>query len=214
VVQLLQERFVADRPLAITTCDILPTAGELCDLLETGYDPLAACHFWWQIVAAEPEELGASAWKPRYALRLEAGAAPRTVYPGHLVILRSAAVRLELLNQLLVAAYRYRNWPLRNRFLPILLRGIGVLARQDLQNLRRLQLPTLTCSLPWHLLRAYWGVRNATLVLPDFEQHLARTVLHRRDQTNPRPFVIALTKHTSFAKDIDTLAELQAIAVS
>jgi hypothetical protein len=66
VVRLLQERFAADQPVAITTCDILPMPGELRDLLQSGYDPHVDCQFWWQIVAAEPGRLGASAWKPRY----------------------------------------------------------------------------------------------------------------------------------------------------
>lgn len=209
VARLLHERFAADRPVAITTCDILPTPGELCELLQTGYDPHSDCQFWWQVVAAEPDQLGASAWKPRYALRVDASAPPQTVYPGHLVVLRPEAVRFELINHLLVAAYRYRNWPLRDRFLPILLRGLGLLMKQDVLNLRRLQWPTLTVSMPWHLLRAYRGVRTATLMLPDFERHLARTVLHRRCCNAPRPFVIALTHHLAFAKDIDTRAELE-----
>jgi hypothetical protein len=214
VVRLLQERFAADRPVAITTCDILPTPEELSDLLQTGYEPHADCQFWWQIVAAEPDQLGASAWKPRYALRVEASDPPQTVYPGHLVILRPEAVRFELINHLLVAAYRYRNWPLRDRFLPILLRGLGLLIQQDVWNLGRLQLPTLTASMPWHLLRAYRGVRTATLTLPDFEWHLARTVLHRRYCNASRPFVITPTHHLAFAKDIDTRAELEELAAT
>lgn len=214
VARLLHERFPADQPAAITTCDILPTPAELRDLLQTGYDPHAECHFWWQIVAAEPTALGASAWKPRYAIRPEAGAPPQTVYPGHLVILRPEAVRFELINQLLVAAYRYRNWPLRDRLLPILLRGLGLLINQDLRNLGRLQWPTLTASMPWHLLRAYRGVRKATLTLPDFERHLARTVLHRRYCNTARPFVITRTHHAAFAKDIDTRAELEEFTAS
>ena len=48
------------------------------------------------------------------------------------MILRPGSVRFELINDLLVAAYRYRNWPLRDRFLPILRRGLGLLIKQDL----------------------------------------------------------------------------------
>lgn len=209
---LLQERFRAAQPVAITTCDILPTPEELCDLLQSGYDPHINCQFWWQIVAAEPDGLGASAWKPRYAVRITEGDAPRSVYPGHLVILRPGSVRFELINDLLVAAYRYRNWPLRDRFLPILRRGLGLLIKQDLLNLRRFQLPLLTVSMPWHLLRAYRGIRRATLTLSDFERHLARTVLHRHYLNSARPFVITLTQHVAFAKDIDTRAELDELA--
>jgi hypothetical protein len=211
VLDLLRERYDAGQPIAVTTCDILPTVDEFTDLLEAGYDPQQDCHFWWQIIAAEPEELGASEWKPRYALQPTAGGPLQTVYPGHLVILRPEALRLELLNRLLVMAYRYRNRPLRKRFLPMLFRGLGLLMRQDLENLGRLQLPILTCSIPWHILRAYCGIRNKTLSLADFERHLARTVVHRRFRTGPKPFAITITRSLSFAKDIDTLAELQEV---
>jgi hypothetical protein len=124
------------------------------------------------------------------------------------VILRPQAVRFELINELLVAAYRYRNWPLRDRFLPILSRGLSSLVRQDLVNLLKPQWPTLTVTMPWHLLRAYRGVRKATLTLPEFEQHLAHTVLHREYLSDSKPFVIALTSQAAFARDIDTRAEL------
>jgi hypothetical protein len=214
VLGLLRERFDRAQPVAISTCDILPTTAEFSELLETGYAPQNDCQFWWQIIAAEPEELGASEWKPNYVLQPAPGAALQTVYPGHLVILRPEALRLELLNRLLVVAYRYRNWPLRKRFLPMLFRGLGLLMRQDLENLGRLQLPILTCSIPWHILRAYQGIRNRTLSLPDFERHLARTVVHRRFRSGRKPFAITITRSLSFAKDIDTLAELQEVVAA
>lgn len=210
VMRLLQERFPPDQPVAISTCDILPTVEEINQIMESGYGPHAECHFWWQIVTAEPPTLGASSWKPRYGLRTVPGAPLLTVYPGHLVIIRPSALRLELLIGLLVAIYRYRNRPLKKRFLPMLRDGLLLLARHDFRNLRRGQLPILTVSIPWHILRAYLGIRRGTLTLPEFERHLAGTVVHR-DFRDGMPFVISMTQAMSFAKDIDTLGELREV---
>lgn len=211
VTGLLGERYSPDQPVAISTCDILPTVEEISEIIETGYAPNAACHFWWQIVTAEPGELGAGSWKPRYGLRTAPGAPLLTVYPGHLVIIRPNALRLDLLNGLLVAIYRYRNRPLKKRFLPMLRSGLSLLAGHDLRNLARRQLPILTVSIPWHIVRAYAGIRRGTLTLSEFERRLAGAIVHR-DYHDGRPFVITMTRATSFAKDIDTLAELREAA--
>ena len=208
VLELLDERYAPDQPVAISTCDILPTVDELREIVETGYTPHADSHFWWQIVTAEPPALGASSWKPRYGLRTDHGSPLLTVYPGHLVIIRPVALRLELVNRLLVAAYRYRNRPLKKRFFPMLRDGLQLLIGRDFRNLARGQLPILTVAIPWHIGRAYLGIRRGTLTLPAFERHLARTVVHRRFRAG-RPFAITLTQAMSFAKDIDTVAELQ-----
>lgn len=209
VLTTIRSRFEPDRPVAISSVDILPSVEEFQTLLADGYDPNADCHFWWQITAADPQELGASSWKPRYGLRSSRNGPLQSVYPGHFVILRPAALRLELLNRLLVAAYRYRNWPLHHRVLPLLARGIALLIKQDLLNLLRFQLPLLTVSIPWHILRAYWGIRKGSLTLDTFQRHLARTVVHRGFRREPHPFVVTMTPIASFAKDIDTLGELQ-----
>ena len=132
-------------------------------------------------------------------------------YPGHLVILRAEAVRLAMLNRLLVAAYRNRNRPLRRRFLPMLLEGVWQLLRQDIRNLALRQLPTLTWDVSWNIIRAYRGVRSGSLTLPNFEKHLARAVLHRRFRCGSHPFAISVTDQLSFAKDIDTVSELEEI---
>lgn len=206
--RLLQTRFRGTQPVAMTACDILPSIFDLAHLMDQDYRPHAAAQFWWQIVAADPGAMGASAWKPRYQLRLKPGDLPQAVYPGHLVIARPGALRLDIISRLLVLAYRYRNRPLRQRFFPMLWRGLGVLALQDLRNLARAQFPKLMVSLPWHLMRAYSGAVRGTLALPEFEQHLARTVIHRDYLRDDRPFVISPTRLVAFAKDIDTYAEL------
>jgi len=211
VIEVVRARFDGHAPMAVSACDILPTPSEITNLLTSEFDPHADCCFWWQWIAAETETLGASAWKPRYAIRRGPDAPPETVYPGHLVIFRPQTVRLELLMRLLTLAYRYRNWPPRQRVWPMLSRGLGLMLEEDLQNLGRGQLPILTVSIPWHLLRAYRELQTRRLTVPGLERHAARVLLHRRFRRRGRPVVISVSPILSFAQDIDTQAELDAI---
>jgi hypothetical protein len=209
--ETIQTRFAAAAAIGITTCDILPTPAQFNELLAREYDPHEHCHFFWQWIAAAPEALGASSWKPRYAIRRTDDAEPEFVYPGHLVIFRPAAVRLQLLIEILSLAYRYRNWAVHKRVLPMLVRGIGRMLINDLRNLARGQAPTLTFSIPWHLLRAYGELRAGRLSFPGLERHTARVFLHRDFRRTPRPVVIAVTDLIAFAQDIDTKPEWDAI---
>ncbi len=164
--ETIQTRFAAAPAIGITTCDILPTPAQFNELLAQEYDPHEDCHFFWQWIAAAPTALGASSWKPRYAIRRTDDAPAEVVYPGHLVIFRPAAVRLQLLIEILSLAYRYRNWAVHKRVLPMLTRGIGRMLVNDLRNLPRGQAPTLTCAIPWHLLRAYGELARAGYPFP------------------------------------------------
>lgn len=207
VLALIDERFDDSAPLAVSTCDILPTAGEIRELLDTAWEPHRDCSFWWQLITCRPEDLEASAWKPHYRMRGPGGEL-QTVYPGHLAVLRPKRLRLELLNRLLAAAYRSRNRTLRQRFLPMLLRGVGLLVAQDLKNLARGQWPVLTFSVPWHCLQVYSGLRKARLTFAELERHIGRSIVHRRYRRSERPVVVSPTSLLWFAKDIDTLQEL------
>ncbi|MEJ2086708.1 MAG: NTP transferase domain-containing protein, partial [Acidobacteriota bacterium] len=55
-----------DGIVALTTCDILPTADELRELMED-YFARVPIDFWFPLIIApnEPDQLGASFWKPR-----------------------------------------------------------------------------------------------------------------------------------------------------
>lgn len=207
----ISTRFPNEAPVAVSACDILPTPDEINKLLEDSYDAHSDCSFWWQMITAEPEELGASSWKPRYGIQSEPGAPPQTAYPGHLVIYRPKALRTDLLIRLLSLAYRYRNRPLRKRVLPMLMRGVGMLAMQDLRNLAIGQLPVLTLSIPWHVLRAYSEFRRQSLEVSGLERHLGRVLLHRRFRRDKRAVVVALSRTVSFAQDIDSQGELNAV---
>lgn len=212
--ELIRSRFPLSAPLALSTCDILPTAEEIGELLQTCYDPVSGCVFWGELVAAHPQQMGASAWKPGYLLRPDAGLPLQPFYPGHLVILRPAALRMRLTNHLLQLAYRYRNRALPHRRWRMFVRGLGRLVLQDGINLMSLQLPILSVTIPFYCLRAYRRLRNKELSVPDFAEHVARVFVHRsyHRQSNPPPVVFSQTSILSLAKDIDTQAELTELA--
>jgi hypothetical protein len=138
------------------------------------------------------------------------GGEPLNVYPGHLVIARPAALRIRLTNHLLKVAYRFRNRDMRYRHLQIVAHGLGRLVWEDFRQLFLGKLPVLTFSIPYHGLRAYYLWRRGGLTLPGFEHAICRTFLHRRYQgrNGGRPVVFARSRILSFAKDIDTVAEL------
>jgi hypothetical protein len=163
------------------------------------------------MIEAQPDGMGAGSWKPSYRIPPDTGREPLSLYPGHLVIARPAPLRFQLTNRLLELAYRYRNRALKKRYIWITLGAIGSLIAQDLQNLAHLQLPVLTFLLPYIGLRDFFKHRRGKATLRDYENFLTRTLLHRRYQhaAGGRPVVISTTSLLSFAKDIDTKAELE-----
>jgi hypothetical protein len=209
-IEVVRERFATCSAIAVTTCDVLPTATELRRLLLAEYDPHPECYFWWQWVAALPEAMEVSGWKPAYAIRSHENGPIETVYPGHLVVFQPRAVRLELFAQLLNLAYHYRNRPLPERVLPMLGRGVCKMLEADARNLVRGQLPILTVAVPWHLLRAYTELQSQRLTISALERRGAQVLLHRHCRRSARPVVIAVTRIRSFALDIDTKAEWDA----
>jgi hypothetical protein len=208
--EVVLSRFDPASPVAFSTCDILPTPDEVRRLLETSYDPHADCVFWGQLVEARPQALGASAWKPGYRFVRERAEADLNLYPGHLVIARPAALRIRLTNHLLSLAYRYRNRDLRRRPWRMVASGLGRLLWADLRSLLMGRLPILTLSIPYHGLKGYYRFRRGKLTPREFEYRLAKTFLHRdfHRAAHGRPVVFAITSILSFAKDIDTVAEL------
>ncbi len=209
--ETIADRFPGHDPVALTACDILPTAAEFRQLMETDYAPHCQSMFWWQMIRAEPEQMGTSAWKPRYQLATGPGHDPLTMYPGHVVIVRPDALRLQLTNRFLELAYRYRNRSLRKRFFGMSGRALAALAAQDIRNLREFQLPVLTFVLPFAGLRDLFKYRRGTATLHDHERFLRRALLHRRflSANDNRPVVISLTGLQAFARDVDSRGELE-----
>ena len=207
----MKDRFDEHQPVAVTACDILPSEVDFQQLMEEDYAPHADTMFWWQMIEAQPDNMGTSSWKPSYRIPPDTGQESLSLYPGHLVIARPASLRFQLTNRLLELAYRYRNRVLEKRYIGITLRVIGSLIAQDLRNLARLQLPVLTFLLPYIGLRNFFKHRRGKTTLRDHEYFLTKTFLHRRyhHAAGGRPVVISATSLLSFAKDIDTKAELE-----
>ena len=208
--QVITRRYGASQPVAVAACDILPSVEDLQTLVDQEYRPHEKSMFWWQMIAASAEDLGASAWKPSYNLCPDVGQPPLRLYPGHIVVFRPDAVRVGLASSLLELAYRYRNRELRRRWAPLLLRSLGRLIWEDVRNLSRFQLPVLTAALPFRGLTAYWKYRRGGLTIPELERHVARMLLHRKyyHASGNRPLVVSVSRVTSLAKDIDTKHEL------
>ncbi len=211
LVKTVTDRLDVQQPFAVATCDILPSGNDFRRLLENDYAPHAESLFWWQMIEAERERMGASAWKPSYRLPLGVGQTPRQLYPGHLVIARAHALRFPLMNRLLELAYRSRNRVLEKRYLGVTIGAIGTLLAQDLRNVLRRQLPVLTLGVPYRGLRGYVRYRRGTATLRDVEDFLTHAFLHRRCHglSGGRPLVISVSSLVAFAKDIDTKAELE-----
>jgi hypothetical protein len=215
-IEAVGRRFCMSAPVAVITCDILPTAEEFCRLLDDSYLPHQDALFWGQLIAAEPDAMGASGWKPSYQFRPHEVQPPQNLYPGHLVIARPDALRLAVTVHLLSLAYRYRNRDLHQRHVRMLARGLWRLIQEDVRNLFARQLPILTISIPYHTLKVYFKYRRRKAAVADFERAMAKVFLHRKyhHEAHDRPVAFPLTPLVSFAKDIDTVAEFTEAAKS
>ena len=129
-IDAIRTRYSLSEPVAFATSDILPTAEEFCRLLDGSYLPHRDALFWGQFVAAEPDEMGASSWKPSYRFRPDDDRPPLNLYPGHLVIARPDALRLTVAVHLLSLAYRYRNRDLRQRYVRMVVAVCGSCCRK------------------------------------------------------------------------------------
>lgn len=197
------------QPIAITSCDILPSIEEIHELMETCYAPHSNTCFWGQLVTVEADAMGESSWKPAYRFPSEDGSESHTMYPGHLVIVRPAAIRLRLMIHLLQLAYRHRNLRLRSRPVPMILKGIWRLIGEDCRNLARGQWPVLSLAIPWNCFTAFWRFQRKSLSVSRFSKTVARIFLHRDYHRAQSPSVVfSTTGIQSFAKDIDTEDEL------
>ncbi len=208
--KFIRRRFHRLDPVAITTCDILPTSEEIRLLLETNYDPNADAQFWWQLVNTTPDLLNASSWKQAYPLRPDEGQALMNLYPGHLVIIRVGALRMRVLNSILQIAYWYRNRDLRTRHVHVAVKSFRRLLTEDLRSLTSLRLPLFSISIPLRGLLAYYKMVRKQLTLREFEHLVSKTMVRRtfRNSAQGRPVRFTVTPIPAFAKDIDTKAEL------
>ncbi len=208
----LMTRRYADRPVAVSACDILPTGAEFRELLDGSYQPYADSGLWWQLIAAEPAEMGASSWKPSYRMRPAPDEPSLNLYPGHLLVLRSGAVRLDWFNRFLMLAYRFRNRSVYERTVRITLRVLGLWLADDIRKAASLRWPGRVVAAPYGIFRTYFRYCRGSLTVPELAAELARQVMV--PGTTPRtahPVAMVVTPIRSFAKDIDTRQELEEI---
>jgi hypothetical protein len=100
---------------------------------------------------------------------------------------------------------------LRKRYLGITIRMLGTLISEDVRNLLSAKPSMLTFSVPYHGLSAYYKYQRRELTLRDYEHAISSIMLHREFQHSAegRPVVCCISSIVSFAKDIDTIAELE-----
>lgn len=208
---LLTERYPA-RPVAVSACDILPTVGDFRELMDQSYAPNARSGFWWQLIAAEPGEMGAGGWKPSYRLRPSPEGPLLNLYPGHLLIFRPNAIRLDWFNRFLMLAYRFRNRSLYERMVRITLRALGLWLADDLRSVASFQRPGRIVAAPYGIFRAYLQYRGQRLTVPGVAAELTRQIMvPNRTRRFDHPVALTVTRLRSFAKDIDTRIELEEV---
>lgn len=198
--------------VAFLASDILPSVASLNAAMALyAASRRSAIFFPLVRVPEQPEQLGQSAYKPRYRL-VEASGRESAVLPGHLLIARPSAIRLNLVYALVRLGYRTRNQPVRQRTWRMLLGAIGFLLREDLRLLLAGKAPHLTLTV----------VRNALIVSRSLQQgrigshalmRRLRAVLVRASYRLRHPrtaVVLPVTELLDLAKDFDTVEEMEA----
>jgi hypothetical protein len=194
-------------PLAVLSCDVLPSVGELAEL-RARYEEARPCALWFPLVRVPKDvgELGAFAWKPEYTVVLESGERV-PILPGHLGILDPAQLRLALLYRLLDAAYRTRNHSVVSRRGAMLRTVLFSLLAQDLGRVARLRAPNLTATILGSGLRLARELRAGRLRLGELERLIGRIFLREGSSGIHYPILDMI----SLAEDIDTEEEARAI---
>lgn len=211
------ERMVVECPgqnLAISTCDILPDVEELHELMEDYYEN-APMDCWFPLILTpeRTQQLGVSAWKPKYRIPPRPGAEPKSFLPGHLIVVDPEAFRRWLIYHSFDLAYKTRNRPILLRTAIITSHVLTNLLQHDLRRLLRLQPPTLTASVVYNGVMLGLGLRRGTISPDEMSGRLRRIYArdeHRRrypDRVARFPFMKAL----SLARDIDTEEEAREI---
>ena len=198
-----------DNAVAFITCDILPEA-ETLDAMAEDFRNASPCDLWFPVVRVpeDPQQLGVSAWKPRYRLILAPGLQPVEILGGHLVIVQPPALRLDFLRRLFRHVYATRNRNLAYRRTVVLCKMIGSLLAEDLRRLLSRRRPDVT----WTTVRAgVMAARNlgrGRFTIPQLEHVLADLLIQRdRIRKMGRCVRVPVVDHLSLALDIDTEEE-------
>ena len=195
--------------LAITTADILPEAGEIEPLLST-LDPSCLPDLWFPLVGLDAKtNLGESDWKPRYQIAPTKGAPAQGILPGHLLLFRPEALRLEFLYRVVDAAYTTRNRPVAPRTLSLFGRLAWALTREDLLAIGRGQLPRLWWRSVVNGIRLSRMLAKGNGSIQAIEREVDRIAIwpHHRQQKPEQRLRLPIVPALSLARDIDTEEE-------
>lgn len=200
--------------IALTTCDILPEPQELHDLMDDYYQH-APLDFWFPMILApqETRKLGASAWKPQYRIVPHAGEEPKSLLPGHLLVVDPGALRRPLVYRSMNLAYSGRNRGILYRLMLIVSHVFVGLLVQDLRHLVSLRLPTLTFTVISNGIALALHLREGVITPDELADRLRRIFVryrHRRKYPHRRGR-LPLKRALSLAKDIDTVEEAREI---
>ncbi len=194
-------------PLAFITCDVLPDLEDLRRLLGD-YEEHSPLTFWFALILApaDPEQLGASSWKPQYRIRQEGSETASRILPGHLVIIEPSRARLDVASRAFELSYESRNRPIAYKLFYIVGNIILFLLSLDLKRLLRFRPPTLTISLITNGIRLAWKLRKGTITNTELAERLRR-IFVKRNRRQPDRCRIALMDAMTLARDIDTVEE-------
>lgn len=198
--------------VAFLASDILPTVASLNTAMALYTASRRSAIFFPLVRVPElPEHLGQSGYKPRYRL-VEPGGRESAVLPGHLLIVRPSAIRLNLVYALVRLGYRTRNQPVRQRTWRMLLGAVGFLLREDLRLLLAGKAPHLTLTVVRNALIVSRALQQGRIATHSLARRL-RAVLVRASYRLRHPrtaVVLPITELLDLAKDFDTVEEMEA----
>lgn len=196
--------------IGLTTCDIIPDPAELAELM-VDYHAHTPTDFWYPLVVAREEELGESAWKPRYRLRESKGGPARAALPGHLIIVDPEVFRTEFVYRAFDLLYRSRNRPVIRRLVFMLSRLLAWFVAQDFRALMRLHPPVMTGPVTWQGVRLSLRLRRGVVTTDELAERIRAVLVRwRHRKAHPeRRGRIPLVHAVSLAKDIDTMEEAE-----
>ena len=200
-------------PVAFTTCDVLARVSTYRSVMDD-FCASEPCDIYFPLVR-RPDDvstLGASSWKPSYSVVLEDGEIV-TVLPGHLLIARPDALRLDFVYRLLGLTYRTRNRTIPYRR-NVMIRGlIFELLNQDLRNILSGRPPTVTVSVVLTGIVVAMGLRKRTISRGELGRRARKvfvTSRHRR-LFPERKVMLPVVEGLELAMDIDTVEEARSV---
>jgi len=198
-----------DKPVAFITCDVLPEPGEL-QLAMEDYRLGRETDLWFPLIRyANDGVLGSSDWKPKYSVTPDAQGEPVSILPGHLVIVRPAAIRRRFLYRLMNVTYNTRNRAVLYRTWVLFLRLAGAMTREDFSALMEGRLPRLWFRALRDGIYAGFSLSRGGTPVSELERIADNLLIwpHCRAQWTERGVRAPVLDALSLARDIDTREE-------